>query len=287
MTSMADAPFPERTPGVESDLDAYREYLIGLGLKPKTVSAYYNKLRRSLEWATENGSDLCDLMPSEAVRLSSQWPNRHSSQRHLRSALLHFWELHGVTGPAAAIRVPPKPTSQWRGLEDEQVRALLKVSQGDWPKGGLVYLGIYLGLRREEITTLRWTDFDPTLEWATIIGKQDRIRRLPVHPKLRHLLHGVQRTGDWVFPGRLGGHVSLTTINNWMADISDRAGLGHVYPHQLRHTSGGKINDVTRDIYVAQAWLGHARVETTQVYTRLKSERLVAAMVALAGERLG
>jgi integrase/recombinase XerC len=133
-------------------------------------------------------------------------------------------------------------------------------------------------MRRHEIGHLRWADFEGDLEWVTIHGKGDRIRHLPVHPECAAFLRPQRWPVEYVFPGRLGGHITLTTINNWVDHMGVQAGLGHIHPHQLRHTAGGKINDETEDIYVAQTWLGHVQVETTMVYTRMRNERLKNAM---------
>lgn len=265
-------------------MDDYREYLIGLSLSPKTVGIYCNVLSKAAAWCDAHHLDLRSLKPSQAAELAGLWPKSHSARSQLRSALRHYWDLCQVVGPSGAVKVPPKPQGRWKGLEDDQVRTLLDVARGDWPRGGVVYIGIYLGLRREEIAKLRWADFDISMTWVTIMGKGDRVRDIPVHSKLKDLLLAHRWPGEWVFPGRLGGHVTSTTVSNWISELGHAAGLGHIHPHQLRYTSGGKVNDETLDVYAAQAWLGHANVATTQIYTRVKSARLIRAMRTLDWE---
>lgn len=265
-------------------MDEYTEWLIGAGLKPKTVRTYQLALLRALAWAAGQDLDLRYLKPSQAVELSDLWPHTNSSRRQLRSALVHYWEMCGVAGVAKAIRVPPRPKPRWRGLEDDQVRALLTVANQDWPRGGVVRIGIYLGLRREEIATLRWADFDSDLTWVRVMGKGDRTRYVPVHPRIQVMLYRQRWPGEYVFPGRLGGHVSLTTVNNWLDQLAVTAGLGHIHPHQMRHTFGGKINDESRDVYLAKDLLGHEEVKTTEVYSRMKRDRLVEGIAYLDWE---
>lgn len=259
-------------------IDEYREYLYGLGRKPKTVRNYAMKVEAALEWCDRHGMDLRHLRPSQMRELAGEWPNTYSTRGQLRCALIHFWDMCDVPGVVASIPVPPQPPSSWRGIEDEDTKRLLAAARGDWPRGAVIYLGVYLGMRREEIATLRWSTFDADLRWVRIQGKGDRVRRLPVHPKLAEILKPNRWPGEWVFPGRLGGHVSSTTISNWVAEIAERAGLGHLTPHQLRHISGGKVYEETDDIYVAKAWLGHASVKTTQTYVPMKARRLLKAM---------
>lgn len=182
--------------------------------------------------------------------------------------------MWGVSGPDRAIRVPPRPRTRWRGLEGDQVKALLARARTDWPRGGVVYLGIYLGLRREEIAGIRWRDFDDDLSWVRILGKGDRTRYLPVHDRVREMLAPQRWPGEYVFPGRLGGHITPATVSKWVSEISIEAGIGHVSPHQMRHTFGAKVNDGSRDIYLAKDMLGHVDVKTTEVYTRMELDRL-------------
>lgn len=262
----------------EDRLEEFREYLIGLGFSPATVRNYVMRMKQAFTWAAHTGTDLLDLRPSEASDLAQTVPRSNASQRQLRVTVQHYWDLHGVEGPAKAFRVPPRPTPRWKGLNDDQVIALKETARPDWPRGGVIYLALYLGLRREEIATLRWNDFEPDLSWVRIMGKGERTRFLPVHPNLQRKLAAARWPGEYVFPGRLGGHITPATINNWVAQMGELAGIGHLHPHQLRHTAGGKVNDATRDIYAAQGWLGHAQVQTTEVYSHLSSKRLVEAM---------
>lgn len=88
--------------------------------------------------------------------------------------------------------------------------------------------------------------------------------------------------GMWVFPGRWGGHVSPAQIWTWVKTVSEDAGLGKVTPHMLRRTALTEINEVTGDLRAAQLFAGHAKPETTALYTRVSERRLTAAADALS-----
>lgn len=266
-------------------MDSYIEYLTALGRSEKTIKIYTRAVRRALDLAAERDVDLLDVRPSEMRALSAEWRNSWSIRSQLRSALMHYWNMHEVAGPSGAINVPSQPSARWKGLEDEETKRLLAVARVAWPRGGVVYLGLYLGLRRGEIAALRWDCFDENLGWATITGKGDRTRYLPVHPRLREMLAAHRWPNEYVFPGRqAGSHITPTTVSNWVAELGVEAGIGKLHPHQLRHTAGGKINDQTHDIYTTQAFLGHARIQTTLTYTRLKTDRLRRAIHELDWE---
>src|SRR5690606_11570571 len=126
------------------------------------------------------------------------------------------------TGPLKAIRVPPKPTPRWRGLEPDEAARFVKAAKGWHPQGTAVLFGMYLALRREEIAIARWDRFDEFDTWYTVTGKGDRTDSLPVHPMLRDQLAAVRMMvkGEWVFPGSRGrAHVTPMTISNWVDEV--------------------------------------------------------------------
>ncbi len=66
-----------------------------------------------------------------------------------------------------------------------------------------------------------------------------------------------------------------------MRQYGRRAGLdGRLTPHVLRHSCATHMLDHGADIRVVQELLGHASIATTQVYTKVSSERLRAVYQA-------
>ena len=107
------------------------------------------------------------------------------SRALLRSALQAYWSAsERADGPSTAIVVPSKPRMRCRALEDHDAAVLAAVARKrDDLKGLAVLIGLYTALRRSEISTLRWSDVDPT-GWLTIVGKGDVTRTFPLHPAL-------------------------------------------------------------------------------------------------------
>lgn len=264
------------------DYGSYHEWLLGQGLSSKTVVIYERKMRLVLDLCAERGWDASALAPSQAVSIAAEFPNSPSSRRQLRTCLKHYWDWRKVNGPEKAIRVPRQERGRFRGLDPDEAKLLAKTARGWWPHGTSVLLGLFLALRRMEIAQLKWTDFDRDLEWVTIQGKGSRVRTLPVHPALAAELRPHITAYPYTFPGSRGrSHVTPATVWLWVQAVSDEAGIRITRPHMLRHTSLATMNDATGDLRTTQEFAGHARPETTAIYTRTTSDRLADAMLQL------
>lgn len=92
------------------------------------------------------------------------------------------------------------------------------------------------GARRNELTTLRWTEID--FKWNTIKinDKVEDTRTIPLTPYLRQLLETLPRINEWVFssPAAKSGHIESPTKAH--AQSIAAASLPHVSIHGLRRT---------------------------------------------------
>ena len=85
------------------------------------------------------------------------------------------------------------------------------------------------------------------------------------------------RRGDAeaVFLNQRGGRLSRQAGWAIVTRYGDRAGLGdRLSPHVLRHSCATHMLDHGADLRVVQELLGHASISTTQVYTKVSTERL-------------
>lgn len=273
-----------RIAGERVGMDAFREYLLGLGLADQTVRNYVAKYRLAREWADHRGLDLAHITPSQIRELQSLVPNSHSSRRHLRTALTYWWRYLGVSdAPVAAIQVPRKPTPFPKSLPADEAERIIAVARRHAPEGWICLLGIDAGMRRSEIAASRWEWFDARWEWLTILGKGGRTRYVPVHPDIRLALRPHARSSGYIFPGTQGrAHITPATVNKWFTRICAEAEVDAT-PHQMRHTFAQRIYDLTGDLYLVQELLGHSDPATTQIYAHVGIDRKVAAMRQLAG----
>lgn len=248
------------------------------GLSEKTIHAYLAVYRRAERFAAELGTTVVELTPSEVRSLAERWPRSRSSRAQLRTALARVWDATGAAGAPQAVPVPTKPRYRCRALPEPSAAALAAAARADRTPAGLaVLLGLYAGLRREEIARLAWCQLDDG--WLNIVGKRDVSASLPLHPVLLARLAEISGDGPYVFPGSRGrSHVTPATVWTWTRRLG-RAALGEpVPPHVLRHTAIATLHDRTGDLRLAQEFARHRDPETTTIYTRVPAQRLADAV---------
>ena len=90
-----------------------------------------------------------------------------------------------------------------------------------------------------------------------------------------------------VFLNARGGRLTRQGAWGVLKAAADRAGLGAVSPHTLRHSYATHLLDGGADVRVVQELLGHASVTTTQIYTMVTVDKLREVYSAAHPRALG
>ncbi|MEK6246395.1 MAG: tyrosine-type recombinase/integrase [Pseudomonadota bacterium] len=171
-------------------------------------------------------------------------------------------------------------------LDPEEVARFLEAAPG--PKYKAAFGAAYgAGLRVSEVASLKVSDIDSKRMLLRVEqGKGRKDRHAMLSPQLLELLrdwYRIARPRLWLFPGR-DPLQPLTTrqLNRavhaaaHMAEITKR-----VTPHTLRHSFATHLLEQNIDIRVIQVLLGHAKLETTALYTRVATNTIRAVMSPL------
>jgi integrase len=172
-----------------------------------------------------------------------------------------------------------------RFLDDAAAAKLLAAARNDPdPFARLaVELLARTGMRRSEMLGLT---IDAVVQigsayWLRVpVGKMHTDRYVPLHPQLKTLLD------DWLLhrPEGLrsdllftdhGRPVNASRIETAVRRAAERAGLGRVTPHQLRHTLATQAINRGMSLEAIAALLGHRSLAMTRVYARI-ADRTVA-----------
>ena len=77
----------------------------------------------------------------------------------------------------------------------------------------------------------------------------------------------------WLFISERGQPLTRQAVNYIIAQAGERAGLGRVWPHMLRHSAGFALANRGRDFRLLQDFMGHRDPRHTTRYTRTASRR--------------
>jgi integrase len=263
---------------------AFTDYLITLGLAPRSIAEYDKVARRYERWCYVHDRDPAELDPGALAVWADSLPYTWSTRKAAKTALRHYagW-LRVDTEPYEAIRVPRKPRPHNRALSREDARLLRDGALLVGGRKGLaVLIGLYTAARRGEIARMRWDGWaDGMCTWSRT--KTSDTLTVPIHPILAGVLaeHKPQATSVHIFPGDQGRpHVTEATVWSWVTSVGDTVGV-KVTPHQLRHTALSTAYDTTKDLRAVQDLAGHRDPSVTAIYTRTTGERLAAVVDAL------
>jgi site-specific recombinase XerD len=136
------------------------------------------------------------------------------------------------------------------------------------------------GLRASEVISLKVGDIDSKRMIIRVEqGKGRKDRYVMLSPHLLNLLRAwwkAARPQGWLFPGRDPAQPMTTRQLNrachaaaQMAEISKRVSL-----HTLRHSFATHLLEQNIDVRVIQVLLGHAKLDTTALYTRVATKTI-------------
>ena len=77
----------------------------------------------------------------------------------------------------------------------------------------------------------------------------------------------------WAFLSSQGGQMTRQNMNYIVKEAGERAGIGHVHPHMLRHSCGHALANKGMDTRLMQDWLGHRDIRHTAWYSRTSAKR--------------
>ena len=275
------------------------------GAAAHTLAAYERDLRQFLAWLRgELGHAPClaDLARLDAKRFRAFMAHRRRagfsgrSLARTMSALRSFYRwleaeevmsnrgvrqvalpkvAHGIPKPltvvkaAAVVDAGPGAELDWIAARDAAVLLLLY--------GSGLRISEALGLTRSEAPT-------HTRDVLRIVGKGGKERLVPVLPVTQAAIERyidlceikLEPNGP-LFVGVKGGRLSPRIVQLAMERLREALELpATATPHALRHSFATHLLSAGADLRQIQELLGHASLSTTQVYTEVDRERLLA-----------
>ncbi|HLY00409.1 MAG TPA: tyrosine-type recombinase/integrase [Roseiarcus sp.] len=159
-------------------------------------------------------------------------------------------------------------------LSQEEVARLLEAAPSLKYKAALS-VAYGAGLRVSEVANLKVSDIDSQRMTLRVEqGKGQRDRYVILSAQLLELLRDWWRAARppvWLFPGQNPiNPITPRQLNRAVTAAKDLAGIAkRISPHTLRHSFATHLLEQGVDIRVIQVLLGHAKLETTALYTRV------------------
>ncbi|MEO6711726.1 MAG: tyrosine recombinase [Planctomycetota bacterium] len=287
---------------------AMADFLVALrveaGLSRNTLQAYKGDLRALTSWAAERGVSRLEQFDRElmygwleSLRAAQLAPA--TVARRLSAASVWFAHLIGegrlALDPTSLVRAPRLPRSLPKSLEVADVDRLLAAPLNDrrlpvWRRqrdAALLEVLYAAGARVSEAVELRTDAIEPALRVLRLTGKGRKTRLVPCNERARLALE------RWLAEGRttLAGHqkraevfltrsgAPLDRTNAWRAIKRAALGAGiraNVSPHTLRHSFATHLIEGGADLRSVQEMLGHASIATSEIYTHVDGEKLLA-----------
>src|SRR3954449_12474007 len=171
-------------------------------------------------------------------------------------------------------------------LSLEEIARLLEAAPG--PKYKAALSAAYgAGLRVSEVVALKVSDVDSKRMLLRIEqGKGRRDRFAMLSPQLLEPLRDwwrIARPQVWLFPGQNAVNPLTPRQFNRAVHAAARTAkiAKRVTPHTLRHSFATHLLEQNIDIRVIQVLLGHAKLETTALYTRVAANTIRMVMSPL------
>ncbi len=297
-------------PDLPLDVEEFLTWLaVERGRSRNTLGAYRRDLTTYCRWLDERRRPLGDVTEADVtayvgrLRAGGQAPATVARATAAVRGLHRFLAEEGraSTDPAADVAAPRVPSGLPKPLTEEAVTALLGAVVGNdavHRRDRAVLELLYgTGMRISELCGLSLGDIDPESALVRVFGKGAKERIVPVgrpaliavadwlgpsgRPRLVPDRWACRGDAEAMFLNQRGGRLSRQAGWAIVTAYGERAGLSeHLSPHVLRHSCATHMLDRGADLRVVQELLGHASISTTQVYTKVSTERLRRAFDA-------
>lgn len=276
------------------------------GYSHNTVRNYEIDLKQFFDYLKKNNIDTEDLanIDFRMIRgylggLFKKYKKTTISRKlsAIRS-FFYYIERNGLSegNPAAEISSPKQGNYIPEYLNVDDMFRLLEAPEPETPLEArnlaIIELLYSCGIRVSELTGLDVSDIDFVQHLVRVIGKGNKERVVPVGKKalnavknylessnkLRKRSLNAEESGENpLFLNNKGGRLSSRSVGTIIKKYVTECGLvSGITPHSLRHTFATHLLDSGADLRSVQEMLGHVSLSTTQKYTHVTLDKLMA-----------
>jgi integrase/recombinase XerD len=263
------------------------------GASPHTVEAYRRDLVDLGDFVEHQDPDEIDVsvLDDYAVALRDRGFSSATVRRRLAAVRAFLKHRARVGARADAGRTIPLPRLGRRlpeALTREEAERMV-TSPDTTPRGlrdrAMLEVLYDAGLRVSELVSLRVSDVDLEEGVIRCMGKGAKQRVVPMGRRAAEAIRiymqrgrpylGRMQRGDILFLNHRGQGITRQAVFQIVRDHAREAGIKKpVTPHTLRHSFATHLIEGGADLRSVQEMLGHASIETTQVYTHISQDHV-------------
>ncbi len=258
------------------------------GRSRNTIMAYRRDLDLFEKFYTTPNKELSGFY----VFMKAQALSARSQARVISSVRTYFkfCQLKGAQVPLLKeLRAPRVKVALPRPLTLAEFERLFKACENEdllrTSRNQITLLLLYgLGCRVTELIGLSLQNYHEIDNWLVVLGKGNKERIIPLTEalsvELKKYLKDVRpqimkESTPSILINDRGHRPSRVDIWRWLAAWSAKAGFDEpVSPHRFRHGCATALLESGADLRSIQLLLGHASIQTTQVYTSVTTKNL-------------
>jgi integrase/recombinase XerD len=276
-------------------LENFFTYLtVEKGLSGNTVGAYHADLKKYRNFLDHREVALAGAASTDVIDFLEVLRNGGYSSasicRHISSikAFYKYMFMENVIerDPSENIQMPKKWERLPKALSVADVKAVLDagaLGKNALRDSAMVELLYSSGLRVSELISIRLGDIHFDAGFIRVLGKGSKERVVPVNAraleKVKRYINDERSTvlkkrqSTYLFVTGMGGQMTRQRFWQTLKAIGKRANIV-LSPHTVRHCFATHLLEGGADLRSVQKMLGHSDISTTQVYTKVTTDRI-------------
>ena len=275
--------------------DLFLTYLsVEKGLSRNTVNAYATDLKKYLQFLKKNSRDAQTARKEDIIdflELLRSGPYAIPTVCRYISSIKAFYKFLLVENripedPTENLQMPRKWERVPKALTIADVKSLLAAKFNDRTAlrdSSMLELLYSSGLRVSELVNIKLGDIHAEAGFIRVIGKGSKERIVPVNGRaLGRIKRFIseerpvilkKRESLYLFVTRTGRPMTRQRFWQMLKAVGKQAGI-ELSPHTIRHCFATHLLEGGADLRSVQKMLGHADISTTQIYTKVTTDRI-------------
>jgi len=275
-----------RTITLEKGLATFLDGLAGKNRSAATLRAYQTDISQFISFLYANNVAIqtpADVEKVDVVEYLSSLAKREltgiARARKMSALREYFRFLEGIgvitKSPTMEIETPKREKNGRQVLRSDEYTKMLSLAGANPRDYAILQVFLQTGIRVSELANLRLEDIDFMKPAITVRGKGSVEREIALEKKGIHVLKSYlavrpESFAKRVFLNYMGEPISERGIRKLVVKYRKEAGITKKAScHTLRHTFATCKAEKGVPAYQLQQWLGHANLNTTQIYVHL------------------